>query len=111
MNNFFKKLNFIKRKDKARAPDDISKSINPHKHWKILLWAFSSTAICLIIFSLYLLLEIKNDQIFQIKQTQGGTPTLLKDDLQKSVTDSFKQKSNTARDITAGSLSFPDPSR
>jgi hypothetical protein len=87
-----------------------SKIWNPHKHWKVLLWAFSVVASILVIFSLYLLYQIKNEQIFQVRPTLGENSTLLKEKLIKSVSEVFDQKASKENALKANPPSYQDPS-
>lgn len=106
MNNFFAKFK-IKPKQKTLQGPSI---INPHKHWGILLSIFSVIIFCLIVFSLYLLYQIKNDQIFQVVPTEQENSRFIKEDLLKSVTESFDQKSKKENELKNNPLSYPDPS-
>ncbi len=104
MNNFSLKI-----KNKLKLISDFLK-INPHRHWIFLLYVFFVLNIILIIFSLYLLYEIKNEQIFQIKIDKQIKQTLLKDDLLKKVTDLYDAKAKIEQEIKNKPFLYSDPS-
>lgn len=85
-------------------------TLNPHKHWVLLVRGLLIVVCILIIFSLYLLYEIKNEKIFQATPTETTKPITLKDDLLKKVTDSFYKKSQKSESINNTSPSYQDPS-
>lgn len=87
-----------------------SKVLNPHKHWRVLLWAFSGMVVLLIAFSLYLLYQIKNEYIFQVDTSSNEAPTLLRENLMESVTEVFEQKASKENAIKTNPPSYPDPS-
>jgi len=84
--------------------------VNPHNHWNFLLYLFSIIIIFLIIFSFYLLYEIRNDQIFQVKIDQPDNTTLLKESLMKSTVETFELKSQKINEIRKGTTVYNDPS-
>ena len=105
-NIFLSKLRSNIRKSGFHA----SKVLNPHKHWKVLLCVFSGVVVSLIVFSLYLLYQIKNEKIFQVTQSSNETPTLLKEKLMESVTEIFKQKAIKENAFKLNPPSYSDPS-
>lgn len=84
--------------------------LNPHGHWKMLLGAFSLLMAGLIILSLYLLFQIRNEQTFQVKPTSAEKPTLLKEDTLTAVMNSFEQKAKIEADIAQTHPAYRDPS-
>jgi len=88
----------------------VSTKIDPHKHWIVLLRVFSIIVLILIVFSLYLLYQIKNEQIFQFKPISEGQSNLLNENLLKNVTDSFNQKAKKEAELKGKVQSFTDPS-
>lgn len=86
------------------------KKINPHDHWKILLRIFLVLVGVLILFSLYLLFQIKNEQIFQIEVKHDDGTVLINQTLLKKVTESFDQKKALEKDIEEGKRVYEDPS-
>lgn len=84
--------------------------INPHKHWILLLQFFSIGVLTLIVFSVYVLYKIKNDQIFQTASVLLDNNKSIKEDLLKNVTESFKIKSKNETEIINNPSSYPDPS-
>ncbi len=95
---------------KIKSQKKITHILNPHKHWIILLWVFGCIACCLIIFSLYLLFQIKNEQIFQVSPTVIEDQTLVKDKLLKSVSDSYTTKAVKEESVKTAPLKYLDPS-
>lgn len=85
-------------------------NFSPHRNWIILLTAFSLLVGVLIIFSLYLLFEIRDDNIFQIKPTINEKPENLNEDILKSTIDSFNQKLDYTKNINDNPPVFKDPS-
>lgn len=87
-----------------------SKVLNPHKHWRVLLWVFSGVVILLIAFSLYLLYQIKNEYIFQVTTSSNETPILLKEKLMKNVIEVFELKADKENSLKLNPPSYIDPS-
>ncbi len=100
---------FSKNKNNSKYKD-IGSVLDPHKHWILLLWMFLVLVATLILFSLYLLFQIRNDQVFQVKATLDDKPAILKDDLLKKVTDSFEEKSKKEAELKTNPPSYEDPS-
>lgn len=69
------------------------KKVNPHVHWRNLLYLFILAAFFLIIFSFYLMSQIKNQQIFQITSSTTTQPSLINEKLYNKVIESFKPHS------------------
>ncbi len=85
-------------------------NMNPHRHWAFLLYFFSSITILLIIFSLYLLYEIKNEQIFQVKINTESKGTVLKEASLKRIISDFDGKSLKEQKIIENPPIYKDPS-
>lgn len=66
--------------------------INPHKYWNRLLFLFLSTLLILVIFSIYLLSQIKNQQIFQTIEIEKETPVWVNEKLFKNINEYFNSK-------------------
>ncbi len=98
-----------KIKNKFNFINDFFK-INPHKHWAFLIYVFFSLVVILILFSFYLLYEIRNEQMFQVQIEQKGNQTLLKEDLLKNTTNIFDQKTRNEIDINTNFSAYNDPS-
>ena len=98
-------------KNKNKLKDFISsfKKSNPHTHWNNLLYMFLVITIVLIIFSFYLLYEIKNQQVFQIK-TSSVQINLMNEKLLNSVNESFNNKLIKEKEIQDGLDTYKDPS-
>lgn len=99
---------FLEKFKSKNKPIHISSRINPHKHWKLLLRVFLITVLVLIVLSLYLLYQIKNEQIFKVKSVPVGQKNLLKEGLLKSVTESFDQKAKKEAELKK-SAEIPSP--
>ena len=98
-------------KIKNKLKDFISfKKLNPHNHWKNLLYVFLVIIITLIIFSFYLLYQIKNQQIFQITPPSTGLSSLMNEKLLEKVNESFDIKLIKTKEIQNGLTSYKDPS-
>ncbi|MEK7585716.1 MAG: hypothetical protein AAB477_00560 [Patescibacteria group bacterium] len=87
-----------------------SSVVDPHKHWTMLLWIFLALVTLLIVFSFYLLYEVKNEQIFQVTPTIEDNSIKLKETLLNEVTESFNQKNKKEAELKANPPSFKDPS-
>ncbi len=86
------------------------RAINPHNHWRNLLYVFFAIIILLVVFSLYLLYEIKNQQMFQTEVKPTETSVLINDKLFKKVNDSFAGKLIKEKEIENGIHQYKDPS-
>lgn len=84
--------------------------VNPNKHWVFLLYTFFFMIFILILFSFYLLYEIKNDQIFQVKLDVKEKKNLLDEDSLNMITSQFDQKSQRASELNNGKSLYKDPS-
>ena len=100
---------FIKIKNKIRSVISFD-TINPHNHWKVLLYVFFTIIIILIILSLFFLYKIKNQQIFQVRSKATEMSNLIDDKLLKKVTESFNNKLIKSKEIKNGDYSYKDPS-
>jgi hypothetical protein len=110
MNDLFKKIKILSKnkiKSKYLEGQDF---IDPHKHWKILLKVFLTISLLLIIFSIYILFEIKNDQMFTLKPGDRTSSQLIRQDLLDEVSKSFTEKEKKTNEIKAGNTVFVDPS-
>jgi hypothetical protein len=86
------------------------KRMNPHIYWRNLLYVFVIITIILISFSLYILSEIKNQQIFQIAPKSEKLPSLMNEKLFDKVTESFDNKLMKEKEIEGGLIKYKDPS-
>ncbi len=100
---------FLKIKNQLKIFNDFFK-INPHRQWSFLLSMFFVLVSIVILFSLYLLYEIKNEKIFQIKIVKHEKGTLLKDDLLEKITDLYKVKAEKEEEINKNQPIYSDPS-
>jgi len=87
-----------------------SQSINPHKHWMMLLSVFFILVSLLIVSSLYLLYQVRNEKISPTKATSGDKAVLLKENLLKSLTGSFENKEKNTTELINNPQAYPDPS-
>jgi len=86
------------------------KKINPHNHWNILQYIFLIIISMLIIFSLYLLINIKNQQALQLAPDFKNPPSLVNEKLLNKVMESFDIKAQKEKEIKSGTISYKDPS-
>jgi len=86
------------------------KNINPHKHWRNLLYVFFVAVIFLVVFSFYILYEIKNQQIFQVKNTPEEQKSLINEKLLDQISKSFNSKLSKQLEIESGPFQYKDPS-
>lgn len=84
--------------------------INPHKHWVLLLYVFFILTAILILFSFYLLYQIKNENVFQVKVEKDEKQNLLKEDLLKKVLSEAERKESKTNDIKNNIIQYKDPS-
>lgn len=87
-----------------------SNQANPHKHWIIMLLTFLVVGGLLIVFSLYILYKIKNEQIFQTTSSVDTSSNSIKENLIKQVTETFEKKAEKTKDIKNNTSGFEDPS-
>ena len=107
MKNFLKKF-----KLKPKNHTDVDRySVDPHKHWVILLWFFFVSVVLLIMYSIYLLYQIKNENLYQTPLVKKVESTQLRENLLKSVTAEFEQKAKNENDIETNPTTYPDPSK
>jgi hypothetical protein len=104
MNNFS-----IKIKNIFKSIDNFFK-INPHKHWIFLLYVFFIIVSLSLLLSFYLLYEIKNENIFQVKIEQEEQQSLLKENLLKRTIDIYNKKAQKEVDIKNNLSTYIDPS-
>jgi len=86
MTEFFNKI-----KDRFSLKFTFKKA-NPHAHWQNLLFAFFFASILLILFSFYLLFQIKNQQIFQMTEQKAEISNLVNEKLLQKVRESFDNR-------------------
>lgn len=106
MNKFLAKFK-IKKQSKSLK---VSNMVNPHHHWIVLLVTFLFVTSLLIVFSLYLLYQIKNEQIFKAKPVTNQEVSPIREKLLNSVTDYFDQKAEKEKGIKGNTNSYEDPS-
>jgi magnesium-transporting ATPase (P-type) len=98
--------NILKKKERTQNQS----ALNPHRHWRVLLEVFFGAVILLVFFSLFLLYQIKNDQIFQASPTIQDSNPSIKQDLLKKVDDSFTQKALKEKELKENPPIYRDPS-
>jgi hypothetical protein len=86
------------------------KKTNPHIYWKNILYVFSFIVIILIIFSLYLMFRIKEQQIFQITPSVKDQPSLINEKLLKRVNEFFDYKQLKQKETLENPIIYKDPS-
>lgn len=83
---------------------------NANEHWHMLLRDFFILLFLLVLYSLYLLYQIRNDQASLPNSNLQTKPAELKQNLLKNVTESFDKKANNTKNILENSPSYKDPS-
>ena len=96
-------------KIKTRLTKLFTKHMNPHRYWVLVLRTFFIVCVLLIIGNLYLLYQIKTEQIFQVKKSSSNT-AVVNADLLQNVTSSLSQKSQTQEIIKDNPPLYSDPS-
>jgi type VI protein secretion system component VasK len=86
------------------------KKINPHLHWRNLLYIFFMIMAVLILFSFYLLYQIKNQQIFQSAPTTALSPNLMNEKLLNEINKSFDIREVKQNEIKDAINTYKDPS-
>ncbi len=99
----------IKIKNKISNLFSLKKE-NPHTHWNNLLFIFLFIYIILIIYSIYLLFKIKNEQTFQLGPEFTETPSLVNEKLLEKVNVFFNDKALKEIEIKEGGVLYRDPS-
>lgn len=85
-------------------------TVNPHGNWKFILRIFFIIVSCLILFTFYILYQIKNEQIFQVTPKSVTPPSPIKQNLLKSITESFNKKSEKTIQLKTSPVTHSDPS-
>lgn len=106
MQEFFNKIKkyFTKQKSFRKKP------INPHKHWAIILSVFFISVIALVIFSLFLLYEIKNDKFSQTVRSESVSKSAINQTLFDKVMADFNHKSQRLEELKTTPEVIKDPS-
>ena len=105
------KLDFKKIFSKKRNAKLSHKAcINPHRGWRNLVWFAIFYGFMLIVFSMYLYFQIKNDNIFNVKQSDETKSEIIKQDILEKILNDFKEKENMSTQILEGNIKFIDPS-
>ncbi len=98
-----------KIKEKAKIFSKLKK-MNSHGHWMILLSFAFVVTIGLIIFSFYLLFQIKTEQIFQADPKSKESGAIINEKMLKQVNQSFESKLIKENNIRKGAVEYKDPS-
>jgi len=106
MKNILDKIKLLFKHENVAERHDI----NPHKHWVRILGVFAIVIIGLIIFSFYVLFEIKNDRFSKDSFIRKEDKAILKEDLLKEVLDSLYKKSLKEKQIRTEQVLYEDPS-
>jgi hypothetical protein len=99
----------IKIKDRVKKIIPFRK-LNPLTYWDNLLRIFFIIVIGLIIFSFYLLYQIKHQQIFQIKTDSTNGSHLINEKLLDKVMELFESKKTRTEEIKNTKEVYKDPS-
>lgn len=86
------------------------RKVNPHVYWNSLLYIFCITIVLLILFSLYMLYDIKNQQALQIDPATSTTLSLINEKLLEKVNASFDSNLAKEKAIQNNLNSYKDPS-
>jgi hypothetical protein len=86
------------------------KVIDPSRHWTILLSIFFVFVLCLIAFSVYLLIEIRNDTFLQAEPVKETNQVSINKELIDKVTKYFDDKAQKTAEIKASAEVIHDPS-
>jgi hypothetical protein len=104
-------INLFKKNNKKYKMIHKFKFMNPNKHWLFLVKTFIIMSVGLIIFSLYLLFIVSDDNSFQSANNQSkNPPVFVEEGLLEKVRDSIKEKNTERQDIESGIIYFVDPS-
>ncbi len=95
----------IKHKN-VQNPD----TFNPHEYWMILIRIFFVLLIGIIIFSLYLLFDIRNKKEFHPQVILNSNQILIKEDLLKNIKELFDNKVQKEEKIISNPTPYVDPS-
>ena len=104
MNKYLIQLNNI-----AKSLKDLLK-VNPHKHWKFLLYVFLILLVILVLFSFYLLYQINNEKVFQVKIDDGVNKIILNENVLKKVINTSDLKASKELEIKTKGTPYKDPS-
>lgn len=102
----FKKFLKINRKIDLRHKNCIS----PHKGWKTLVWIVVFSGFLLIIFSLYLFFNIKNEKFFQVKVEENTNIVAVDQNKLDKIIKEFDVKKENTQKLLNGEVNFKDPS-
>lgn len=86
------------------------RGINPHRHWKNVLYFFSAVVIIIVVFSFFLLFKIKNQQIFQVETPIIEQTNIINESLFNKVHESFENKLIKQKEVISGAILYKDPS-
>jgi type II secretory pathway component PulC len=100
---------FTKIKDKLKSLIPFRK-LNPHTYWNSLLYIFCVIIILLILFSLYILYEIKNQQILQMTPVSSKSSVLIDEKLLNKVNESFENNLAKEKEVENNTNPYKDPS-
>ena len=101
---------FLEKFKKPKDPLHVSKIINPHRHWILIVHTFFVLSFILIVGSFYLLYKIENEQFVQVIDLPSSQKTLLKDGLLKSITENMQIKISHTQNLISKPVLFKDPS-
>lgn len=102
----FKKIFKKKKKFSLKRKD----YIKPHHGWRNLVWVTIFSGLVLIVFSLYLFTQIKNDNLFKVDDVEEVQPETIKEELLTKILKSFEEKEENTNKILSNEVVFKDPS-
>lgn len=86
--------------------------MNPHKHWDFIMKISFFSIFILIIFSLFILYQIKNDKGPQYDENENKEPVAVVNELKlKTVNSYFDNKKIKTEEIKNNPFPYEDPSR
>ena len=84
--------------------------MNSHKHWNFIVRVSFFIIFILICFSLFLLYQIKNDQITDKNEIKKEPVVLIKEDDLEKIIKYFNEKNNKSEEIKNNIFPYSDPS-
>ncbi|ETB64173.1 TPA: hypothetical protein DIC38_00350 [Candidatus Nomurabacteria bacterium] len=85
--------------------------IDSHKHWNFIVQASFFIVCILICFSLFLLYQIKNDQITGNFEIKKDPVVIIKEDVLNEIISDFEEKENKSEETKNSVFPYSDPGR
>lgn len=84
--------------------------IKPTRDWSILLLTSFIVSVVLIIFTSYFYIQIKNDRLFVVDETNTLKEVTINTDILNKTIDDIKAREETTNNIKNNKIGSPDPS-